>query len=416
MKLLFWASLGLIVYTYAIYPALLLLLAAVWQAGSDARFAMRRPERRCRPRDPQLPFVSLVFAAYNEAAVIVEKMRNCAALDYPPDRLEILVGCDGCSDRTPDLARAANLPNARVLDYRDRSGKPEILNRLLREAQGEFVVFSDANTLLDSGSVRALVRHFSDPRVGCVCGELRLTSAVEGGHVEGFYWRYEVFLKFLESRLGLLLGANGGIYAIRRALYSPLPRLRRIAEDFLVAMRIRGAGHRVIYDPEAVAFEEAAPGIRFEFQRRIRIGAGSLNALSFTLRLLSPARGRVAFAYWSHKILRWLVPFALPLAFVASVILAGERFYLACACGGALLALLGAAGYLLERREIHVGLLAVPYSFFSMNLALLLGYASFFTGRITSLSGRTTREHEVIEPSPADAPGTSASRAAQAGR
>ncbi len=379
MKLLFWISAGLVLYTYAGYPLLLAAAASLRQAWEDLRFAVRRRDRRRRPAGQSWPSVSLVLSAYNEEAAMVEKMRNLAALDYPPERLEILVGCDGCTDRTAELARAANLSNTRIFDFSERSGKPEVLNRLVREASGEIVVFSDANTFLDPGAVRSMAFRFSDPRVGCVCGELRLTSRRSVSQPEGLYWRYEVFLKFLESRLGLLLGANGGVYAIRRELFSPLPR-QGVSDDFLVPMRIRGAGYRVIYDPEALACEEAGAGLRHDFRRRIRVGAGNFATLRYTARLLSPAAGRLAFSYWSHKVFRWLAPFALPLAFFCSLALAERPFYAACAAVGTTLAALALVGYRLESRNAHHALFSVPCYFIFMNLAMMLGLVRFLTG------------------------------------
>lgn len=401
---LFWVSAGLALYTYAVYPLLLVLLASLHQLWGDLRFAASRGNRR-RAFSEARPSVSLLFAAYNEEAVIVQKMENCRAIEYLPDKLEILVGCDGCSDRTAELARAAAVPGARVFDegpFAQRSGKPEVLNRLVKEARGELVVFSDANTMLNPGAVSLLARHFTDPRIGCVCGELRLVSPDGSPKPEGLYWRYEVFLKFLESRLNLLLGANGGVYAIRRELFTPLPK-QAIIDDFLVAMRIRDAGHCVIYDPEAVAYEEAAAGVPEEFRRRIRIGAGNYHALRFTARLLSPTAGAVFFSYWSHKVIRWLVPFALPVAFVSAVALAlqgedggdGRLFYAACALAGAMLAVLGVIGYRLELKNVHRSLFSVPYYFLSMNLALFLGFVRFVSGSQTAVWLRTPREKQA---------------------
>lgn len=394
MKSIFWISAGLTLYTYAVYPVLLLMLASLRQAWTDLDFALhRRNHRRVAP--PAFsPSVSLVFAAYNEEQVMARKMANCAALDYPAGRLEILVGCDGCTDRTVELARAANLGNARIFDFRERSGKLSILNRLLEQARGEIVVFSDASSFLEEGSVRSLLRHFADPAVGCVCGELRLFSPGGAPLNESVYWRYEVFLKFLESRLDLLLGANGGVYAIRRTLFRPLPR-QAIIDDFLVAMNVRSVGERLAYDPEAVAWEEAAPTTADEFRRRVRIGAGAYHALRFTLPLLSPLAGRVAFSYWSHKVFRWLVPFALPLAFFAALASSGEAFYAASAAALALLFLTAAAGYALERRRVLPRALSLPYYFVAMNLALLLGFVRFLTDSQGSTWERTARSEQA---------------------
>jgi len=390
----FWISSGLILYTYFCYPLLLIAAAGLSQMWGDLQFASRRKERR-RLAGADGTTVSLCFAAHNEEAVIEAKLRNCAALVYPPGQLEILIGCDACSDRTADLSRRSGLAALRVFDYQERTGKPEVLNRLVREAQGELVVFCDANTMLAPNVLEKLVRHFQDSRVGCVCGELQLVSPDGRPQPEGLYWRYELFLKFLESRLNLLLGANGAVYAIRRALFTTLPK-QAIVDDFLVAMQIRNRGFRVIYDPEAVASEETPQAVRAEFRRRVRIGAGNFHALRYTLRLLTPLAGPICFSYWSHKVFRWLVPFALPVAFVAAAALSLQSgwFYGLCAAGGLLLTALAAVGYRLEVRNIHYPPFSVPYYFLSMNLALFLGFLRFVSGSQTAVWQRTARERQ----------------------
>jgi cellulose synthase/poly-beta-1,6-N-acetylglucosamine synthase-like glycosyltransferase len=317
-----------------------------------------------------------VFAAHNEARVIGQKMRNCKRLDYPADRLEILVGCDGCTDRTAALARQANVPNARVLEISPRGGKPATLNLLVPLAQGDIVVLCDSNTMFQPGTLMSLVRHFEERNVGCVCGELRLVDVVQKRSSENLYWKYETMLKFLESRLNMLVGANGGIFAIRKKLFSPLPP-DGIIDDFLVAMRIRAAGHRVVYDPEAVAVEELAQGVRHEFRRRIRIGAGNFHALKYTRKLLHPAMGWVAFSYWSHKVFRWIVPLALCIAEASAILLANDLRYAGVAALGVGMVGLAFAGYRLDLRGGHWAPFSLPYYFLSMNLALFLGFMRF---------------------------------------
>lgn len=393
MKILFWASIALVVYTYAAYPCLLILLASIHQILRDVRFAFGRRERRCVVPD-QLPSVSLIFSAYNEESVIEEKLLNCAELEYPASRLEILAGCDGCTDRTAALANAAGVSNTRIFDYSARRGKPVVLNELVARAAGDIVVFSDANTMLSKDAVTRLVRHFADPDLGCVSGELTFTAVANGARTEGIYWRYEVFLKFLESRLNMLVGANGGLFAIRRNLFSPVPG-HGIIDDFLIAMAIRAQGYRVIYDPEAMATEQTAATVGEEFRRRVRIGAGNFHALRYTWRLLSPMAGLLALAYWSHKVLRWSVPFALISAFSAALVLAGEPFYGLSAVAALALCAMALVGYRLEGRQIRIAWLAVPYYFLSMNLALALGFLRCITGRQMLVWARTPRAKAV---------------------
>jgi cellulose synthase/poly-beta-1,6-N-acetylglucosamine synthase-like glycosyltransferase len=389
VRLVYWISIALIVYAYLGYPTLLLALASLHQVVRDVRFAFRRGERRSSLPEG-LPAVSLVFSAFNEEALIRQKMANCLALDYPNDRLEILVGCDGCSDRTVEMARSASPPHARIFDFRQRRGKPAVINELVSHANGEIIVFSDANTMLASNAVLRLVRSFSSPRVGCVCGELKFEPAPDGTPTEGVYWRYEVLLKFLESRLNMMVGANGGLYAVRRSLFKPIPA-RGIIDDFLVSMAVRQQGYRLVYDPEATATEDAAASVGDEFYRRVRIGAGNFYALRYVWRLLSPSAGLVSLALWSHKVLRWLVPFALVTAFGAAVALAAQPLYAASALAALALAAMAATGYYRERARSPMGPFGIPYYFLSMNLALALGLFRCLAGTQTSAWLRTPR-------------------------
>jgi cellulose synthase/poly-beta-1,6-N-acetylglucosamine synthase-like glycosyltransferase len=386
MEALFWISAGLVLYTFLVYPLILLLFASFHQVVRDSRYAFGRRDRR--KLGIEFPSVSLVFAAYNEEAVIEEKMRNLAAMDYP--NLEVLIGCDGCSDRTVELARAAQLPNCRIFDYRPRSGKPAVLNRLVPEARSEIIAFSDANTMFDPGTLKALVRSFADPAVGCVCGELKLTTPEGTPRSEGVYWKYEVFLKFFESRLGMLVGANGGVFALRKDLFRPLPP-KGIVDDFLVSMAVHSQGYKVVYNPEAAAYEDAGASVQHEFHRRVRIGSGNFHALRYTWRLLLPTAGPIAFSYWSHKVFRWLVPFALPVAFASALLLSSHWFYALCSIAGALLVLLAVVGYRMELRRVHRSLFSIPYYFLSMNLALLLGFVRFVNGSQGAVWRRTAR-------------------------
>jgi cellulose synthase/poly-beta-1,6-N-acetylglucosamine synthase-like glycosyltransferase len=378
MRVLFWLSVGLLLYTYGGYPLILIAMGSLRQLKSDLRFGLGRRTRRASRNGTKPPRVSLVCAAYNEEAVMAQKMRNYAALDYPLEAFEILIGCDGCTDATATIARASDLPNVRVYEFAERAGKPAVLNQLLPHAQGEIVVFCDANTELEPDALRSLVRHFAKPDIGCVCGELRLRSKGQASG-EYLYWRFETLLKFLESRVNMLVGANGALFAIRRSLFVPIPT-DGIVEDFLIAMNVRAAGYRVVYDPEAIAWEEVAPNARQEFRRHVRIGAGNFHALRYTWRLLKPTAGAVALAFWSHKVCRWLVPLFLTAAETSALMLTGELVYQLAASFGAMLVVLALVGHRLGLRARYWAPASIPYYFLSMNLALLLGLIAFVRG------------------------------------
>ena len=389
MRLTFWLSVGLLFYTYAGYPIALILVASLKQVTSDLRYGLGRRSRRAGRDTVASPCVSIVFAAHNEAAVIAQKLGNCARLDYPVEAFEILIGCDGCTDATAALARSAALPNVSVYEFSERSGKPAVLNKLLPRARGEIVVFCDANTEFEPDAIRRLVRHFRDPQIGCVCGELRLRSrGTPNG--EQLYWRFETLLKFLESRLDMLVGANGGLFAIRRSLFVPVPP-DGIVEDFLIAMNVRAAGYRVVYDPEAIGWEEVAPSARQEFRRHVRIGAGNFHALRYTWRLLNPRAGAVALAFWSHKVCRWLVPLVLIAAQISAAALAREPMYGLAATFGTVLLLLALLGHRLDLRARYWAPASIPFFFLSMNLALLLGLIAFARGTQSIVWAPTAR-------------------------
>ena len=319
----FWLSAGLVFYAYAGYPVLIWLLSL--RAG--------RPAGGPVVDDADLPSVSLLIAAYNEEEVIGGQVRSALALDYPREKFEVVVGSDGSTDGTAAAVRRHADPRVRLLDYTRRRGKASVLNSAVLELEGEIVVLSDANTRIDPGAVRRLVRWFRDPAVGAVCGRLVLTDPRTGRNVDGIYWRYETFLKRCESRLGALLGANGAIYAIRRSLFEPIPP-GTIVDDFVIPLLARlRTGCAIVYDGEAVAREETPPDVGSEFHRRARIGAGGFQSIGLLWRLLDPRQGWVAFTFFSHKVLRWTCPFCLVGLAVSNVLLAGQPLYRALLLG-----------------------------------------------------------------------------------
>lgn len=377
---IFWISSGAVIYSYAVYPALIFVLAASRQTFRDIHFILRRRNRRSSHREPLLPRVALLVAAHNEEHVIEAKLRNTLALDYPAAQMEFLLGLDASTDTTAERVTAMHVPNSRVFDFAERRGKLAVINDLMQRTTADIVVFSDANTMLEPDCVRKLVRHFAAKRTGAVCGELRLVNHDGKPQMESLYWKYEIALKFLENRLNCVLGANGAVYAVRRELYN----LNRhwIVEDFQVPMEIRFAGHRVAYDPEAAATEETAPTFRDEFRRKVRIGAGDFQTLFGSLRFLNPFAGMPALAYFSHKVLRWMGPFLLLAALITSAWLAlqGQPLYVAALAMQAGFYLLALVGWLRQRSGHAGGLTSAPFYFCAMNVALLLGFFRFIGG------------------------------------
>jgi cellulose synthase/poly-beta-1,6-N-acetylglucosamine synthase-like glycosyltransferase len=376
METLFWACLGLVLFSLAGYPLVLAFWEALREIAAGARYVTGSDERRVRSQRDAWPSVTIVVAAYDEEACIGQKMENCLALDYPADKLEVLVGCDGCGDRTAEVARAVHDARVSVHELTPRAGKASVLARLIPMARGELVVLTDANVHFERGALRALVRRFQDPAVGAVVGRLRLYNRVKRTYEESAYWRYETFLKFVEGKHGCVVGANGGIYAIRRLLFGPLSP-NTIVDDFVIPVRIAARGWKVPYEPEAIAWEETTEDYRREFGRRARIGAGNWQSLALVPELLDPRSGFLFFAFVAHKLLRWSTPFLLALALATNVVLAiGSWPYAALLAAHAAFYLLALAGWRGVRwRGQRIASLA--YYFVSMNLALAVGFFRF---------------------------------------
>ena len=269
--------------------------------------------------------MSLIVTAYNEQAVLRDKLENTFALEYPAGRLQVVVVSDGSTDGTDEVARSyEGRPGYLFLRQDPNAGKTAAQNAAVRAATGDVLVFSDANSMYAPDALQQLVMSLAEG-VGCVCGELRYTNPERAGagEGEGYYWRYEQFLKRLESRLGALVGANGSIYAVRRELFEELDP--RIISDFILPIRLRRRGHRVVYAPGAVAEEESGRGFGEELRRRRRIVARSLYGLWREAGALNPfAHPLLAFQILSHKVVRWLVPVLLLVLLAAGAAAAAE--------------------------------------------------------------------------------------------
>lgn len=382
LEVIFWSGLFLLFYAYLGYPLFLIGVSK-----------MLSPKSLRKKETEMWPVVSILIAAYNEEKVIGDKLKNCLALDYPAELLEIYVASDGSSDRTNDIVRGYAEKEKRIhlLEF-PRTGKSGVLNKAMACLKSEIVVFSDANTEYMRNALTNLVKHFSDEKIGCVCGRLiyRNHGEVVSGKGESFYWRYETALKKMESRLGYVAGANGAIYAIRRELFEPLPA-GTINDDFTISMRIVQKGFRNIYDENAIAHEDVAPNMESEFRRHVRDGAGHYIAVYHLFGLLNPFLGLRTFIYWSHRLLRWAAPFVLILLFLLNMVLLTNLFYLPLFILQLGFYLLAVIGLLYVKTKNLPFFMYVPFYFCNLNLALLLGFLKAVTGRQKMTWERTER-------------------------
>ncbi|MBN1205322.1 MAG: glycosyltransferase family 2 protein [Myxococcaceae bacterium] len=388
-EVFFWCAALLLLHTYFFYPLWLFAIDGVAQVLHTFR-SMRaekgqRPELKAGPA----PSVSLVVSAYNEASCIRQKLANSLALDYPVERFEVLIGSDGSTDGTDELVRQCTDSRVR-LSSAPRAGKTTVLNRCIPLAQGDIIVLSDANTMIEPEAIQALVRHFEDPEVGAVCGQLRLYNPTKQDYEESTYWSYESLIKFYEGKRGAVVGANGGLYAIRRRLFTQLPP-STIVDDFVIPLRILEQGYKVVYEVEAVAHEETTEDYDKEFVRRARIAAGNFQSLRMVPGLLLPTAGFPAFAFWSHKLLRWCAPALMAVALLANLFLLDSVFYRLTLFTQVLfyaLAYLGKAGVL---KGTGRRIASVAYYFVTMNLAIVVGFWRFLRNAQKAAWDRTAR-------------------------
>jgi cellulose synthase/poly-beta-1,6-N-acetylglucosamine synthase-like glycosyltransferase len=386
-SIVLWSCLSLVLFAYVGYPVLIWLLAKLFGRAI-------RPDSE---DEYSLPTVSILIAAHNEESFISQRIENALALEYPSHLMEVVVASDGSTDRTNELVRQFG-DTVRLLDFPERQGKASILNAAIPHVRGEIVILSDANTFFEPNAARRLARWFVDQSVGAVCGCLVVKDPKTGTNADSLYWKYETFLKKCEGRLGGLLGANGAVYAIRRSTYCELPP-NTLVDDFVIPLlsKLRHRG-RIIYDVDALAYEESPPTVRAEFRRRARIGAGGYQSMVLLWRLLNPKHGWTAFTFFSHKILRWLCPFFLIALLVANVALASHRPY------GELL-VLQAAFYLtallaafLPTKFAALKPLRLATMFVGMNAALLQGFVWFMRGPKNGTWVRTVRLADAAAP------------------
>jgi cellulose synthase/poly-beta-1,6-N-acetylglucosamine synthase-like glycosyltransferase len=362
----FWLALFLLAYVYVGYPLVAWMRAIV--------------HSKSHRRVPSEPFVSVVVAAYNESERIERRIENLLSLDYPREKLEIIVASDGSTDDT--VRRARRFHGVRIWDFDERRGKAAVLNDVVPTARGEIVVLADARQRFDPETLRALVADFGDARVGAVSGELVLKSRANGtistiGAGSSFYWRYEKFIRRNESRTNSTVGATGALYAIRRDLFEPIPD-DTLLDDVLIPMRIVSRGYRVLFEPAARAYDLAPASARQEFVRKVRTIAGTFQLFAREPWLFNPFRNTVWFETVSHKALRLLTPLLHAVVLVANVSLVTVPLYQwLLALQIAFYAAAAMESLRAQRRSMFV--MRLPYTICLLVWATVVGFVYFAT-------------------------------------
>lgn len=374
MQLIFWASLGIVLYTYLGYPVILGMLVFVRKTF--------KPRKESSYTDDELPAVTVLVACYNEADILEQKIQNTAQLDYPIDKKFYWFVTDGSSDNSPEIVR--QYPDFEVFHENERKGKNAAVNRVMQQVKTPIVVQCDANTMLNKEALKRLVRHFKDPEVGAVAGEKRVMvgdADNAAGSGEGAYWKYESKLKKWDSEFNTVVGAAGELLALRTELYEQVPPGVFI-EDFRLSMNIAKNGYRVAYEPDAYAMETASASIKEEHKRKVRISAGGLIEVWHFMGLLNFFRyGWLTFQYVSHRMLRWtLAPLALLLLLISNVFLVHIQFFKIVMVLQLLFYAVATIGYFLKDKKIPIKLFFVPYYFLFMNLSVYQGLVRLIKG------------------------------------
>jgi cellulose synthase/poly-beta-1,6-N-acetylglucosamine synthase-like glycosyltransferase len=364
---LLWITIALLAYIYVGYPVVAILLARLWP--------------RCVEKACVTPTITLVITAYNEEASIEQKLGNVLSLDYPKEKLDVIVASDASSDATDSLVIGYRAANVRLLRIEGRLGKTACQNAAAAAASGEILVFTDATTQIEAQALKALASNFHEPSVGCVAGRLTYVAAQGDatGHGGKSYWNYEIMLRMAESALGSLIGVSGCLYALRRNAYREIAP--DLISDFVIAMVMREQGLRTVLEPEAVCYEQTLDRSDRELSMRVRVGMRSLAALASQKRFLNPFRfGWFAWQLWSHKLLRYLSPVFWLVALLANTALALQGRYLWLLALQLAVLLSGMLGFTTVRLFGKSRLLAQPYYFLLTNLASAVSLIRFMRG------------------------------------
>jgi cellulose synthase/poly-beta-1,6-N-acetylglucosamine synthase-like glycosyltransferase len=362
---IFWVSLLLVVYSYFGYPIFLYALGAL---GLSKKIE--------RGGDDYLPAVTLLIPAHNEQEVLESKLQNCLDLTYAGP-LQVIVISDGSEDETVKIANKYKdiSDNVEVLELPSRKGKANALNAGFALVEGEIVVFTDSSIILEQDAIHAITRQFKDETIGCVSGEDHIAES--GG--EGLYGRYELFLRNQESKLGSIVGASGSFYAQRRSICSPF--VEGVAPDFLSVLLTVSQGYRATTEASAVGQMSAVKGARNEFQRKVRTLIRGMAALFQNRQLLNPfGYPLFSFFLWSHKLMRWFVPFFLLTALLLNIVLLAQPFYLVLFILQLVFYILAFLAYreILSLNNTLAGKIALYFTV--VNLAILKAWVQYLSG------------------------------------
>ena len=370
LEIIFWFSIGIISYNYFIYPVIIILLSKVYKG--DPALSIEDLE--------ELPTVSFIIAAYNEEKVIREKIVNALKLNYPKDKIEIIVASDGSDDRTEEIVKSFVSDDVVSVHDSARKGKSSALNRAVDQAKGEILILSDANNLFNSDACLELVKHFDNELTGGVTGLKNIIddSSRESSEGDSLYWKYESRIKQAESDVKTITNADGEIFAIRKSLYEPIPEYI-INDDAELTFSLRRQGYYIKYEMSAISSEKASINIEDDYFVKVRMVAGAYQTITHHWKELIKPLDMFSFMFISHKLIRWLVPHFMVIAFISNAILASDSVYFMLILLQILFYLLASIGIAYKDKSKLPTLLYVPYYFCYMNAAAFHGFIKYLS-------------------------------------
>lgn len=381
---IFWFAVLLLLHAYLIYPFSLRI------------FKLFKSRPFTADQD-YFPSISILIAAYNEEKVIAERIENIKNLNFDFGKLELIIGSDCSSDRTSEIVRSKSKDYnwLKCVNFEQRRGKATVLNDLFKTAKNDILVFSDANTKFNKDALVKLVSEFDDQKVGGVCGRLVLEEPADDfdkTNRERLYWQYETQLKKLEGNLGTLIAANGGIYAIRKKLFTKFPVQVAITDDLFQTLAVLQQGFQFLYKYDAIAVEEVSKEIITEFRRKVRFATTNFQTLKFFGGLLIPKKILLSYAFFSHKVIRWFVPLLLILLLITNALLIDHQYFYKIIfyfqIGFYVSALVG---FILNKLKINISIFSIIYYYVFTNLALLIGLYKFLMRKQVYIWNSTPR-------------------------
>jgi len=372
--IIFFGSLFLILHTYIFYPVSIQLLSLLFR-------------KNYKLDENILPKISILISAYNEERVIENTLTNLCQQNYAKEKFEIIVGSDGSTDKTNDIITqfVEKHSNINFVLFEKRRGKKFVINDLVKKANGEVLVFSDSNTVYDKNAIAELAKYYTDDRVGGVSGRLELiekSSSVATGNKEATYWKYESWIKNCEGNLGYLIGANGGIYSIKKKYFVSMPPDVPVVDDLFLSLKILEQDKDMIYCIEAIASETIAPSVKLESERKARIIPRSFETIKQVKKLLFSKRLCISYNIWSHKIIRWFTPLLFSILLLSNIAISLYHegiFYNVILFLQVVIIILGIVGYFITKLNLNIKIFQLFYYFLISNYALLKGFYRYFT-------------------------------------